>query len=149
MRKCSTMGPRARAGRKFSAPTSSDGADEQDGEGRAMHGKRAGAGRHSFFWPRAMPASAMIGTIMRKRPMSIARPSVVLIPGRVRGETGEGAAVVAGGGTVGVEDLAEAVRSGVVESGECPSRCTPAHGGEAEDRKRRSTSSESIAIFTS
>ena len=62
------------------------------------------------------PASAMIGTIIAKRPKSMARPSVVLYQGRVAGQAGKGAAVVAGGRAVGVEDFAEAMRAAVVAS---------------------------------
>ena len=45
---------------------------------------------------------------------------VRITSGGIGGQAGEGAAVVAGGGAVGVEDLAEAVRPGVVESGDWP-----------------------------
>jgi hypothetical protein len=56
------------------------GADEQEGEGRPFTGKVPALGGEACL-PASDPASAMMGTIMRKRPMSMARPSVVLYQG--------------------------------------------------------------------
>ena len=64
--------------------------------------------------------------------MSMARPSVVLYQGVLRGEAGERAAVVAGAGTVGVKNFAQTVRTVVVQSRQPPF----AHGrpgGETEN----------------
>ena len=55
---------------------------------------------------------------------------------RVGVEAGEGGAVVAGGGGVGVEDLGEAVRAVVGEADEAEVRHEDGDGGEAEDDER-------------
>ena len=80
--------------------------------------------------------------------MSIARPSVVLYQGVLAREAGEGAAVVAGGGAVGVEHFAQAVRAVVVQARPGPTR-SPTPRRRSRGWKAHSTSSDSIAIFTS
>ena len=79
-RKCSTIGPKASAGRKFSAPISNTVPNSNTTNVPPVTGnvpELAGA----IFFCTSEPASAMIGTIIRKRPMSIAIPSVVLYHG--------------------------------------------------------------------
>ena len=70
-----------------------------------------------------------------------------VVPRRVGGEAGEGAAVVAGAGTEGVKNFAQAVRAVVVQAGQAP------FADDAQAAKPRMEtariSSDSIAIFTS
>ena len=77
IRKCSTIGPSARAGRKFSAPMSSTVPMSSTTNVPPDTGNVPALGGAIFFCT-SEPASAMIGMIIRKRPMSIARPSVML-----------------------------------------------------------------------
>ena len=120
--------------------------EQQHDEGGPEARERARAGRGDFS-ARANRRRAMIGTIMRKRPMSIARPSVVLCPRRVGREASERAAVVTGGGTEGVKHFAKAMRAGVVQPA-TPHELTAARA-EKPRMEMHSTSSDSIAIFTS
>ena len=114
MRKCSTTGPSASAGTEGERADDDDGADEQNREQWPGDRETARALRDELLAARD-PASARIGTIMKKRPTSMARPSVVLYQrSSLAVRPGEGAAVVAGAGAVGVEDFAEAVRAVVV-----------------------------------
>ena len=54
-----------------------DDADQQTDEKAAIGRESAGRGG-TIFLPASDPAMASIGTIIRNRPMHIARPSVVL-----------------------------------------------------------------------
>src|ERR1700733_1594476 len=74
--KCSTIGPRASAGRKFSAPTSSTVPISSQVKVAPETGNEPGPGGISFF-AASEPAMAMMGTIMRKRPINMAKASVV------------------------------------------------------------------------
>ena len=80
VRKCSTIGPSASAGQEVQRADQQHRAEQQDDERAAGTGKRARAGRRDFFCT-SEPASAMIGTIIRKRPINMARPRVVLYQG--------------------------------------------------------------------
>ena len=108
--KCSTMGPRARAGKNcrpprirmmpMSRPTNS-GAVGREGAGRRRHlglgGQRAGDRQHRHD---IGEAAEQHGDAERR-----------VVPGRVGGQAGEGRAVVAGRRGVGVEDLGQPVRA--------------------------------------
>src|SRR6266498_2060494 len=59
-----------------------------------------------------------------------------VIPGGIARQTGEGAAVVARGGTVGVDHFTEAVRAGVVQPGQSPG-ADGGPGGKAQDADRQ------------
>ena len=80
MRKCSTTGPSVSAGRKFSAPTSNTVPSSRTTNVPPDTGKVPALAGTSFFCA-SDPAMAMIGTIIRNRPMSMAMPSVVLYQG--------------------------------------------------------------------
>ena len=94
-------------------------AEQQHHERAAGNRECARAGGTSFFCA-SEPASAMIGMIIRKRPKSMAMPSVVLYQGVLVVRPGEGAAVVAGAGAEGVKHFAQSVRAGVVQPGHAP-----------------------------
>jgi hypothetical protein len=76
MRKCSTTGPSVKAGRKFSAPTSTTVPMRRKVNVPPETGNDPGPGGTNYFAARE-PAMAMIGTIMRKRPINIPMASVV------------------------------------------------------------------------
>ena len=76
---------------------------------------------------------ASMGMIIMKRPKNMATAERVVVPVGVGVEAGECGAVVAGGGGVGVEDFAEAVRSVVGEAGEAKVGHQHGDGGETED----------------
>ena len=78
--KCSTMGPRARAGKKVNAPTISTVPTSRITKVRPETGKLPALSGTSFFLAR-FPARARTGTIKRKRPKSMAKPSVVFSQG--------------------------------------------------------------------
>ena len=77
MRKCSTMGPRVSAGRKFRAPIRSTVPRSRIRNVPPETGNVPTLGGATFFCTKE-PASAMIGMIMRNRPNNMSRPSVVL-----------------------------------------------------------------------
>ena len=60
-----------------------------------------------------------------------------LVPVRVRAEAGERRAVVARGGGIGVENLRQAMRAGVVEAGEADVRHQHCDSCEEQDGERR------------
>ncbi len=99
-------GPSDSAGKKVSAPTITITPTEQPGEERRRWWGRCPGPAAPIFLPTIEPAMASAGTIIRKRPTSMARPSVDVPPGRVGVEAGEGRAVVAGAARERVEDLA-------------------------------------------
>ena len=70
-----------------------DRAEQQNEKGAAETGNVPALGGEIFFCT-SEPARAMIGTIIRKRPINMAIPSVVLYQGVFAGKPGEGAAVV-------------------------------------------------------
>ena len=115
MRKCSTIGPSASAGRKFSAPTSRTVPSSSMTNVPPETGNVPALGGAIFFCA-SEPASAMIGMIIRKRPIKHRQAERGVVPGRVGGQAGEGAAVVAGAGAEGVKNFAQAVRAGVVQA---------------------------------
>src|SRR3954469_9310790 len=77
MRKCSTTGPRLSAGKNVRAPTITTTLTRSPAKSGVVTGNVPGDGGTRFLRPR-LPASASIGTIIRKRPISIANPSVIL-----------------------------------------------------------------------
>ena len=119
IRKCSTIGPRARAGKNCSPPririmptsrptNSGPSVGNVPAEARDLRlgGERAGDRHHRHD---VGEAAEQHGDAERR-----------VEPGRVGGEPGEGRAVVAGGRGVGVEDLAQAVRAGIGEAAARP-----------------------------
>ena len=126
--RCSTIGPRASAGKKLSAPTTMITAISRPDEQRAVGaqgagalgdelllGQRAGDGQRGQHHPEAADQH---GQAQRD-----------VVEGGVGAQAGEGAAVVAGRRGEGVEDLAQAVRPGVGDARPCrprwraPRRC--------------------------
>src|SRR5262249_30303898 len=77
MSRCSTIGPRLSAGKNVSAPTMTITLTSSALNRGVVTGKVPGDGGIGFFRPR-LPASASIGTIIRKRPASVAIPIVTL-----------------------------------------------------------------------
>ena len=75
--RCSTNGPERQRREKDQAADDQDDADQQADEQPVSVGKVPAEGGTIFF-AASEPAIASIGTIIRKRPMNIARPSVVL-----------------------------------------------------------------------
>src|SRR5438309_198359 len=80
VRKCSTTGPSASAGKYVSAPTSNTvpisntvNVTPDTGNVPALCG--------TIFFCASDPARAMIGTIIKNRPINVARPRVVLYHG--------------------------------------------------------------------
>ena len=80
MRKCSTTGPRVSTGRKFRAPTNNIVPSNSMMNVPPDTGKVPVLAGTSFFCA-SDPAMAMMGTIIRKRPKSMAMPRVVLYQG--------------------------------------------------------------------
>ena len=74
------MGPRARTGRKFRAPTSKTVPSNKIMKVPPEAGNVPTLGGAIFFTA-SEPASPMIGTIMANRPINIANPRVVLYQG--------------------------------------------------------------------
>jgi len=77
MRKCSTTGPRASAGKKVNAPTMMITPTSSTTKSGVVTGNVPAVSGACFRSARN-PASANIGTCIAKRPMSVASPSVVL-----------------------------------------------------------------------
>src|SRR5678815_4627573 len=75
--KCSTIGPRLRAGKKVNAPTIKITLTNNTVNSGVVTGNVPNDGGTNFLVAK-FPATASIGTIIRKRPMSIAKPRVVL-----------------------------------------------------------------------
>src|SRR5262250_3291453 len=75
--KCSTIGPRLSAGKNVSAPTMTMTPTRSPVKRGVVTGKVPSDGGMCFFRPR-LPAIASGGMIMKNRPKSIVRPSVVL-----------------------------------------------------------------------
>ena len=131
--KCSTMGPRASAGKILQAAEDQDHADQQADEQRPVG--REGAGRGAELRLGGQRAGDRhhrhdVGEAAEQHRDAERR----VVPGRVGGEAGEGRAVVAGRRRVGVEDLGQAVRAGIEQAGEA----LRDHGGdgrEAQDRR--------------
>src|ERR1700752_2248458 len=73
--KCSTIGPRLNAGKNVNAPTIKITLTKSTVNNGVVTGKVPNEGGTSFLVAR-LPATASIGTIIRKRPISIARPIV-------------------------------------------------------------------------
>src|SRR4051812_44345168 len=75
--KCSTTGPRLKAGKKVSAPTMTMTPTSSPVNSGVVTGKLPGDAGTRFLRLR-LPAIASGGIIMKNRPHSIVRPSVVL-----------------------------------------------------------------------
>ena len=71
------MGPRLRAGKKVSAPTMMITLTTSAVNNGVVTGKVPGDGGTIFLRPR-LPATASMGTIIRKRPINVAKPTVRL-----------------------------------------------------------------------
>ena len=91
--KCSTIGPRASAGKKVRPPTIRTTPTSRPTKSRPWSG-RCRRGRHDLLG-RQRAGDRHAGTIMKKRPTSIAMASGDVVEGRVAGQPGEGRAVVA------------------------------------------------------
>ena len=102
-------------------PHDDHGADEQKRKVRPETGKLPTLWGMVFL-PARLPARASTGTISRKRPMSMRQPQGQVIPGGVGRQAREGAAVVAETGGEGIEDFAEAVRPGIIQGLDGPTR---------------------------
>src|SRR5215471_24157 len=75
--RCSTIGPRLSAGKNVSAPTMRMTLTRRPVKSGVVTGKVPGDGGTRFLRPR-LPAIASIGRIMKKRPISVAKPIVTL-----------------------------------------------------------------------
>ena len=75
--KCSTIGPRLRTGKKVSAPTITITPTSSAAKSGVVTGKVPSEAGTIFFRLK-LPAIASGGMIMKNRPNSIVRPSVVL-----------------------------------------------------------------------
>ena len=114
--KCSTIGPRARAGQEAQRADDDDDPDQPDDEERRVRGQRARAGRHLLLArQRAGDRQGRDGQPVAGEEHDDAEGGV--IERRVRAQPGEGAAVVARGRGKGIQDFAEAVRAGVEDRG--------------------------------
>ena len=80
MRKCSTTGPSTSAGTKVSAPTSSTVPTSRLVKSGPETGNVPALSAINFLRP-SEPASARIGTMMTKRPKSVASPTVASYQG--------------------------------------------------------------------
>ena len=80
--KCSTIGPSASAGKKVRPPTIRITPISRPTNSGAVGREGAGGGRHDLL-AASEPATASIGTIMTKRPISMARPMRHIVEGRV------------------------------------------------------------------
>ena len=147
--RCSTIGPRLRAGKNVSAPTITMTLTSSAENSGVVTGNVPGDGGTRFLRPR-LPAIASIGMIMKNRPISIATPSVTLYQFVFARQAAERRAVVAGAGRERVEDLRQAVRARVRRCSTCRSA--------GDDRPRSpvntrivsgKTRTTSIAICTS
>src|SRR5262249_53945589 len=78
--RCSTIGPRLSAGKNVRAPTIRITLTSRPAKSGVVTGNVPGDGGTRFLRPR-LPATASIGVITKKRPMSIAKPRVVLYQG--------------------------------------------------------------------
>src|SRR5262249_25413090 len=77
IRKCSTMGPSAKAGKNVSAPTITiTPTSSTTNTGPVTGNVPADSG--TFFFAASDPAIPRIGISMKKRPKNMSRPSVVL-----------------------------------------------------------------------
>ena len=92
---------------------------QQHDEGAAGTGKVPALAGMSFFCA-SEPASARIGNDHQKAADQHGDAERRVVPRRVGGEAGEGAAVVAGAGAVGIEHFAQAMRAGVVRARPVP-----------------------------
>ena len=92
-----------------------DGRDQQAHEERTVRRQRAGRCRHHSSWRPGCRQPPATGMMNRNRPNSIAEAERQVVPRRVDGDAGEGAAVVLRRARVRIEHLAEAVRTGVVQ----------------------------------
>src|ERR1700730_6540466 len=77
MSRCSTIGPRLRAGKNVSAPTMTITPTSKAEKRGVVTGNVPEDGGTRFLRPR-LPAIASIGMIIMKRPMSVAAPIVEL-----------------------------------------------------------------------
>ena len=122
--RASTTGPRASAGKKVSAPTTSTIADQQERR-RSARGSGASPPRPgSSSWRPATRPRARVGMISQKRAEEHDDAEGDVVEGAGGVQPGEGAAVVVSGRGEGVEDLAEAVGAGV-EDALAPGRAGP------------------------
>ena len=94
-----------------------DSAHQQPDEQRAVRGKCSAGDRRLFSSPPGFRPRPAAECMNRKRPISMAKPMRQVVPGRVRVDAAERAAVVAGAAGVGVQNFREAVRSAVVQVG--------------------------------
>ena len=133
--RCSTTGPRARAGKKVRPPT--------------IRMTPTSRPTKSPPWVGKVPADAGTRLLGRERagdgerrdddeeaPHQHRDPERQVVPGRVAGQPAEGRAVVRRRRGVGVEDLREAVRAGVGDRGDRV-RQHDGDGGEAEHGERQ------------
>ena len=106
IRKCSTIGPSDSAGKNVSAPTMTTVPTSRPTNSGPCVGSVPLVTGICFLAAR-LPAAASSGSRNRNRPIEHREAERQVVPGRVRGDAGERAAVVAGGAGVGVEDLAK------------------------------------------
>ena len=148
IRKCSTIGPSASAGKNSrpptiritptSRPTNSGpwvGKVPAEGGTLRLGGERAGDRHHRHD---VAEAAEQHGDAERG-----------VVPGRVGGEAGEGRAVVAGRRGVGVEDFAAGHAGRHWRGSSSADRQHRRDGGEAEDRRAAGSARASIASFIS
>ena len=129
------MGPRARAGRKVSAPTTRTVPIRMTTKVGPLAGKLASLGGRIFFLAR-LPGQGQDGQDHQEAADEHGQGQGQVVGDRVAVQSGEGAAVVSRSRREGVQDLAQPVRPGIGRSGQAP----PADrgpGGEAEDAEDR------------
>ena len=115
IRKCSTIGPRLSAGKNVSAPTITITPTSSVVNSGVVTGNVPSDSGIRFLRLR-LPAIASGGMIMKKRPKSIVRPSVVLYAEGIDADAAERGAVVGGGGRMSAEGLRTPVRTRVEDA---------------------------------
>ena len=120
MTKCSTTGPRARAGRNVRAPTIMTVPRRIMMNIVPPTGKRASPAANAFL-PAMFPARAMHRHQHREPAEKHGQGERYVISRGVAVQAGKGAAVVPRGGRVGIEDLAQAMGAGVIQAEPGPS----------------------------
>src|ERR1700720_623091 len=112
-------GSQRQAGQKVERPHEQHRAEKQNDEGKSSHRKSSGTGGGNFL----APERTGHGHDRNNHPETADQHGQAdrrVVPRSVRAQSGEGTAVVAIGGTERVENLAESMRSVVVQSGQTP-----------------------------
>src|SRR5579872_1909906 len=101
-----------------------NGANQQTGKQRAVCGKGAAGCRHLFFDSKATRHGQQRND-QQEAADECGKPDGEVVPGRIRVNPGEGAAVVSRGTGVGIEQFGETVRAAIVQVGDESARRIP------------------------